>query len=100
MTAGFTMNSHCLNVAFYWPRQPEFKSPHIANRQMVTFQFPSGLFKGKRIVAISVLKTGETCLATSIFNPFKKCFKSFIYSLNHILENLRAYFLVFAEGCS
>ena len=87
-----------LNIPLNRAGQPEFKSAYIPNGQILAVKFPTCLFEGETGIPLPALETWEARLI-AIFDPTKEAGIRFVKTFNHFLQNLRASFSVFGEGC-
>ena len=93
-TRGMPSDSNCLNVSFYGPGQPQFKSADISDSEVFAFKFPACLFKGEAVISISALKPGKSWFFP-ILHPAEEGLVSSIKAFKNILKYLRTYLLVF-----
>ncbi len=90
-------NGYCFNISLNRSRHPKFKPANIPDSEVFTFQLPASQLQSKTIIPIPTLESGKARLIT-ILNSAKETLVSFVQTLKHSLENLRAYLSVFWKG--
>ncbi len=97
LISGGMVDGNSLDIALNRTGELELKSANPADSEVFTFQLPSRLLKGERMIPMFGLESWEPSLFTCL-NPAKECLVGLIQSLNNILKHLGADFLILGEG--
>jgi len=98
LISGCPTNGNCFNVSLNEAGKLELESAYFVDIKILALKSPACLLQGKAIVPVSTLETGKPSFLITVLNPAEEASVGFIQSLQHFLENLRAYLSVFWKG--